>query len=354
MRRYIPYFLILSMLCLNSCIDPIAFEVENTSRIVIFGTMTQEKRIHKVNVARSNRFGGRPVPLQGVSVRIVGDDGSTGFYEEAEKGEYLLYPDRFTVLEGHEYYIEVSLPNGKVYRSKPEMLPMPRSIDEVYFEARYRKDVSNADVIFNSARVELYINTDLQTDGRQSYLRWDVEEDWSFTDNVCGAFDNATTCYFKTSNPSVKMPIFHSEDPNQKRVEGLKIFERQPFPTIEFNFRHYFSVRQYSISPEAFRFWQQVNQVANPQGTIFDVLPAGVQGNIYNVQSENEIVLGYFELASTSVVRTYTLPKLLEPLFFELECTSFVFFNDPAKRQTCCYCNTIPGATLSRPEWWGE
>ena len=353
MNKLTAYISILFLLAIGSCIDPIPFSAQNTSRVVIFGSITQEDRIHTVNIARSNRFGGFPLPLKGATVRVVGSDGSEGLYEEGEEGEYLLYPNRFRVLIGQEYHIEVELPNGQAYRSEPERVPVPRSLDDVYFQATFREEVSNANVILESAKIEIYVNTPTKTNGQQTYLRWDVEEDWDFTDFVCGGLDRSATCYFDAFTRTVRMPLFHSEDESQERIDGFKVFERSPFPTIEFNFRHYFSVRQYSISERAYRFWEQVNLVSNPQGTIFDVLPAAVEGNIYNVETEDEIVLGYFEASASSIGRTFTQPDLLEPIFIELECNPFLPFNVD-NFQICCFCTSIPGATLERPEWWGE
>jgi len=349
--RYL--ILLLILMPLKSCVDPIPFTAENTGRVVISGTLTQENREHYVNVSLSNSFGGRPAPISGATVQVIGGDGSVGRYREIEPGRYALAPESLRVLIGQSYQVRVVLPNGKAYQSSPEQMPLPRSIETVRFEVNIRDESSAADVISESAFIDLFIDTELRTNGRQSYLRWDVEEAWNFQDLICSGLDKAEVCYYTAETPTITMPLFHSEDPNQEVLRNFKVFERRPFPTIQFNFRHYFSVRQYSISKEAYSYWEQINLVSNPQGTIFDVLPAAVTGNVRNIEDEDELVLGYFEVSSVSIARTSTLPEQLAPFEVFPTCSPFV----PLTQENfgiCCWCNTMDAPRIDRPEYWGE
>ena len=73
-----------------------------------------------------------------------------------------------------------------------------------------------------------------------------------------------------------------------------------------FLYPFFFSVKQLSINREAYEYWEKIKIVINNQGSLFDIPPAPVFGNIANVEDRNEIVLGYFEVAKTKVTRINT------------------------------------------------
>ncbi len=120
---------------------------------------------------------------------------------------------------------------------------------------------------------------------------------------------------------------------------------------ISFLSRHYFTVRQLSISKDAYDYWRKVRELLNNTGSVFDSPPAPIQGNLYNVNNPDEVVLGYFEVGKAKVSRIYTtladVPFLLEKI-----CEY-----DPARRRdqyepTCLSCNVFPDSQTAFPEWW--
>jgi hypothetical protein len=115
--------------------------------------------------------------------------------------------------------------------------------------------------------------------------------------------------------------------------------------------RHFFNVRQLSISKDAFEYWRRVRELVNNTGSVFDSPPAQIKGNLYNVNDSEEVVLGYFEVATAKVTRIYTTFADV-PFFLEKDCVY-----EPSRRRdqylpTCLSCNVFPNSQMFYPEWW--
>jgi hypothetical protein len=342
------------LLPLKSCVDPVPFTAEGPERVVIFGSLTQEARPHVVDITRTGTVGALPDTIRGAAVDVVDETGARVAYQQNEEGRYELRPDYLSSLGGSSYHLEGTLPDGETYQSTPQSFLEPVEMQELDLQFRYKEEESQTGSIREVPVIELFVSTPLIVDGQQSYLRWEVEEAWSFQDIICGGIEdlNATVCHFSAFTPTVSVPIFHSTDNSQTELSNFKVFERSPYPTIQFNFQHYFTVRQFTLDQEAYEYWQKINEVSNPQGTIFDVIPAGVQGNLYNIDDPDELVLGYFEVASSTLKRTYTLPETLDGFFFVSECDRRLpLFGE--RLTNCCYCFTIDAPLIQRPDYWG-
>src|SRR5690606_27742860 len=85
--------------------------------------------------------------------------------------------------------------------------------------------------------------------------------------------------------------------------------------------RHYFNVRQTSISKSAYEYWRKVRELVNNTGSVFDTPPAPIYGNVSNVDDDTEVVLGYFEVARVAQTRMYTTRA--DVPYFEPEVCTF-------------------------------
>ena len=109
---------------------------------------------------------------------------------------------------------------------------------------------------------------------------------------------------------------------------------------------------QYSLSESTYEYWEKIYVVSNQTGSIFDKVPAGVTGNINQVDGDSE-VLGYFEVANVDIRRFSTTPfKLLSKEIKVIkECNLHIhFIHQP---DYCCYCWLLPD-NIPKPDYWGE
>ena len=59
-------------------------------------------------------------------------------------------------------------------------------------------------------------------------------------------------------------------------------------------------------------FLAKVDEQTSRTGSIFDPLPASLEGNIYNINQPNELALGYFGASAVSYKRIVIVPMYLK------------------------------------------
>lgn len=344
---------IISFLVLTNCVDPIPFQADDDiPQLVIFGSFTDQSKDHEVLIRSTGKFGSIGSPITGAIVEVINDEEERGQFVEAEEGQYILPEGEMCGEPGKAYKLSVTFGNSQRFESSWEVMPEPVHIEETKFEVNFRQQVSDANVLIQSFFIDILIDTPVKTpNGDKAYFRWEVDEVWTLLDFDCGPFDNAEICFYKVDEKFNELRIYTSLDDSQENLNDFMVFFRQPAPHIEFSERHYFNVSQLSISESTYNYWEKINIVTNPSGSIFDKLPAAVPGNIEQVSGDQK-VYGYFEVSSLSIGRVYTsLFQLSEDIKIIKACNPFI----PVIFQPdyCCYCWLLPNR-IPRPDWWGE
>jgi len=347
------YLLFLLLVFQQSCVDPISFKTESAGgQLVFYGNFSQLNEKHIFNISRATDFGKPVIPISGASIIIMDDQGNRADYEEIELGKYELAANKIQGIPGNSYRVEITLANGRTYYSTPQEMPEPVEAESVYFTIESRDILSGSGILIEKIFIDVYIETPLQNkSGEFSRLRWTVEEVYSFTDRSCSPFDLVKTCYFKDPVDAPEVLLFENEG-TQEYLKGLKVRTRFLVPFDEFTGRHYFNVHQYTISEEALSYWEKVESVANQSGSLFDVQPARVRGNIFKKDNEAETVLGFFEVSGQSILRTFITPREIKPFQAIFTCRDWVYFRD--HREECCNCSLKRGDQIERPAYWDE
>ena len=246
----------------------------------------------------------------------------------------------------------MTLPNGDEFSSEPELMPVNHPLEEVN-AAFSRKVVTNKFGIQNSQRIiKVTINNVfLAIDrGEDVFLRYGIEEDFSYPEVPCGGLHIPKTCYINEPSFTKDFTLFDSRLSNKNNVDSLLMLEKFGLKAVDFRGKHYFTVNQYSLTEKALHYWERVKAITNQQGTVFDKPPAAVLGNMVPISESNVVVLGYFELANVSIKRTSILPfQYFAESPDQDECSIFNRRNWPDR---CCSCSMINGATTLRPDWF--
>ncbi len=353
MRKVLKYLLLYILAFFSGCVDPITFETGSAdNQVVFFGNFTQLCTDHIFNITQTANLGEPPIPVSGAVVVIMDDEGNSADYLEVEPGKYLLTPDKMVGTPGKSYHLEIALANGKSYFTRPQVMPEPIEVDTIYFEINLREELSGAGVLVEKTVVEVFISTPLKDNsGAFPDMRWAIEEVYSFVDLSCGPFDFATTCYFVDPIDDPEVLLYRNEGTNQEFLDRLKVRSRLLAPFDEFTARHYFLVNQYTISEEESQYWEKIDAVANQSGSLFDVQPAAVAGNIIEEGNQPSQVLGYFGVNGANAVRTFTTPFNILPVRI-LDCNDPSYFRDHLPE--CCNCSTKTGIQIERPDYWDE
>lgn len=349
------YILLLFCLFLSACVERINFEVDRKpGQVVIDGSMTNEAGVQVVRVGKTAAIPRIPIPVEDAKVRIFDDQGNMEAYvhDSERPGTYVLPEAIIRGEVGRSYFVEVELIEGKVYRSRPEIMQAEQVIMEsIAYDFSVEKDVSSAGIVSENTYINTYIDVDLSQTDSSYYLKWDVEETFLLTPtDFPDPFGNIPPpCFVYAYTSAIDLNLFNGLNSPIQRLEGLKVASKE----LDWTFRekHYFTVRQKHMTQEAYEYWEKAENLLSSVGSIFDIPPAPIPGNLYNVNDESEEVLGYFDVSSSSLMRFRTFRHDI-PVDQILECTY-----EPRKRYNeypnyCLDCLSVRHSQYKRPDFF--
>jgi hypothetical protein len=332
----------------TSCVSPYEFKgTERSSFLVVDGRITQQDKYNSLRLSWSTPYGdvANLSPVDNAEIKIYNSKGEQGSYYNLGDGFYDQLPGQELLgVPGESYYIEITLGN-KVYRSVPETMPDVVVPDSVSVKFSYKSILNENDKIITYPNIDVLVSTPVNRSGQENYLRWKTDEMFSFFERQCSPLHVPKVCYTRRETDAEKIFIFSGEKLTEGYLPLHNIGSKRINNGYEFVYRHYYNVYQYSITKEAFDFWNRIEKITAPKGNIFDLPPATIHGNIYNVDDEDELVGGYFEAASLGIARKFIyaddlLPYIIEPRY--TYCGTGI----------CCNCLLINGAATEKPDYW--
>ena len=344
----------LCCLCIggSGCIDAFFLDVEADDKLlVIDGFFSNAATKQYLNLSYTRDYG--TTTNEGIAdaiIAIIDQQNNTAFYTSDGKGGYVLDSKEFIGKEGNSYYLDIQLANGKTYQTHPQILP--KRIKPTRLDLKIEKEID--DTPFSSglenAFIKLYIDTPVKTGKEAAYLRWRIEEVYSFQDQVCHPLDFAINCYVYLK-PKEEIVILSGQDLSDEVIKGIPVYTKKLVQkSPEYEQKHVFTIYQHSITKSAFNFLDKAKGLSEATGSIFDRPPAALRGNGFNVADDEELVLGFFEVTAIDTIRVFTRPLTFEGQYpFITYCSNFW-----PNRYTpdCCDCLLIEGSTLTAPDYW--
>lgn len=322
--------------------------------LVVDGGITQKNCMHEITLGFSRDFGDlKRQPAPGAEITLYDDQGNSENYHSSEEGRYYLYGDLVERVPGRAYYIEIRWPNGNTYRSVPQGMPQLVRPESIRFEVESRKMINENGLVVERNYLNLRIDTPVNPGGNESYFIWRSDHVYSLTEVWWSPLVEPKVCYIQQSTDASLLYLYSGENMEEGHLEDFQVSRVVIYPFWQFFEKHFYNITQYCITREAFDYWEKVNEIAFPTGSIFDTPPAPIPGNIYNVNDPDEIVLGFFEVSTVDTIRTWTNREDLEGLAIYDRCNDeylYQSWNDNA----CRDCMTLDDASTERPYYWGE
>ncbi len=350
---------ILFVVVVWSCIDPIKIDIPREKpKFIIYGQLTDLSGDHFISITKTVDENAPltlvdgilipaspvPLPVSGASVSVNDSNQNRYICIESSPGVY-----RITGLEkalaGIDYWIEILI-GENLYTSTPAKLPNAIGEDSVYYKIDEGTSITK-----DGKRLTRLLNIFSKTKlpDESVFLRWSLSETyyWDLT-----FFPNP----FNTPPP----PCFVSGVVDPQRINLLEsngvnttvdqfLGSRETDQT--FKNRHYITINQFSITESSYSYWNQVDLLTKNTGSVFDIPPASIKGNIKSMSDSREIVLGYFDVCRKKESRFYIVPGLL-PFSLGPYCEY-----DPNKPfdeypKECLSCSNIKNGTEVAPLWW--
>lgn len=350
--RYIPILCCLSLL-LSSCLDEIELKNQRfeTKAVIIQGRLILgAPSMVEVSVQRIGDFDGAQtaVHIGSAKVSLERTDGAS--IELPEINSAKLYrasipsnQGTFKVQAGQNYRIKVSLLDGRQYESEFEPLVAVPELEKTNY---FIEDLTFQDKkgFLNTAPfLRFWVNSKLRANGNsdKTRLRWEVNAVYRLTDNT------RKVCYNYEPQRVEKVLIYDAPAFQVDRLDTFKLVDVR----LDHRFAEgiYLTVLQESLSPTAFRYWDQVKALAERSGSMFEE-PAGKI--VSNLRSKNpkEEVYGYFYATAQDTLRMYIRPgQVGDPKkYCPLPPT------DRIGPTPCDNCLLTTGSTLTKPNFWIE
>ena len=369
---------------LGGCIYEYNPEIEGSSNVlVINGKVTDQEGYQYIEISRSIGPNDPLVdrPVSNYTVEIQDDEGNGFPGAEMEPGLYGCWMDQEYLATGTRYRLIVTDDRGNVYISDfDELLPCP-DIDSITYEIQ-EMQTANPNISYQG--LQFFVNTDCSGDYAKNF-RWELEETWEYHSRY------ETSAYY---DGSIQDPFTFSYDYfycwESKRIQNIYTYSTQNLTSGQIrNYPlHYVSnqsdrlsykystlVKQFSLSREAFEFWNTLDKQSKQGGELYDTQPAQIQGNIHPQDGGGEPVLGLFYATSIREKRIFAgRPSIAvaEPSckpyeFGEAELLEFLSEIDPFlypiylvfvdifvydyADQVCFDCR-LRGGTTERPDFW--
>lgn len=328
-------------------VEPLPFEPE----YVISGRLTDSLGVQEVRVMATHSMQENlPRFTHAERVVLLSGSGEEVAYRMVEKGKWQL--DSFAGTEGEKYWIRVELPGGKVIESAPQQMPPRIRLDSVYYRTEREEELSAYGIGVERSYVAVFADLRIPANVPRPYLRWTTEEVFMVPDipQPWNPFDEFNVCFFYRDSPAEIIPLVDATGLSEGPLLGVKVTRT----LIDWTFwdRHCFNVYQLSTSKEAFDYWKKAEGLVYQTGSIFDVQPGLLTGNLTMKGETDEKVFGFFEVAAQSLAQVNTYRQFLGPYFPKPLCAQDQIYGLYGLEDYCYDCRLIEGATLNRPSYW--
>lgn len=348
------YFISLAVIGLSGCIEPFELSIEQQAGIVsINGRITNAAEAQYVFIGSTTAENRIANPIGGAEVRLYDDFGNSWQYFEELPGTYVIPVGGINVLPETSYHIEALLPNGKVYTSLPEKMPSLLVKDSIYYGFNTISEINENGLEVSTNVFEVFIDSDIPQIDEPLYIKWEIEEAWELkpTDfpDIWGEIP--PPCFYSSYPDPQRINLYNSLEEKSGSFAGRLMAQTEigvPFVT-----RYASNVYQYAITEATYAYWNNVRKNIDQTGSIFDIPPALIRGNIANIQDAEELVFGYF---SASMVKESRVIVRLEevPFFVEDKC----LFNPQTRRPDypaiCGECEAFSKNLILRPSYFPQ
>lgn len=363
------------LLVVDSCIEPFSPPEVNSDEnyLVIDGFLnvsgTDSTRIELRRTQNVNA-NGSPTIETAAQLAVEEENGETWSLTETSSGVYTLAPRQYN--RSGKYRLRIKTKDNQEYLSEFVSVSVTPVIDSVTYKV---------DQVLNAA--VFYVNTH-DAQNKTQFYRWKFEETWEYeapyysalmvrNDSVVIRSENINKCWGKLKSGSILLgsTVKLSSDV----IKDLPL-NRVPISTNKLFIKYSILVRQYGLSRQAFEYWTDLAKTTQGTGSLFDVLPSQVTGNIRHVSDAQMLAFGYFSAATeetrrfTVAPRLGTFPRCTEPDTIPIRCSP----RDPDEcalttpkllltywgprsdsvlvaPHSCADCR-LQGGTTERPSYW--
>jgi hypothetical protein len=322
MRYIIAILFIGILISLNACLEAVDIKTTEEKKFLVFeGFISTQPGPHIFKLSKSAKYGsifeGFSKKEENASIFIKDDLGNQVFLDELTPGRYQT-PEGYQAEVGRTYTLVINSKGGQYISAPEKLLPVPQ-IKRI--DAKFKKFPSVNPLLFRSG-VELYTTFDDPSE-EQNFMFWNTNGTYILYTNpelhtikdglgnpISAPKDCCDRCFLEEQKADATFYIYDDNQSNGN--ENTVLAGYLPDDGGRFDEKYLVRLEQFSLSREAFQFYDLLNEQLSIDGDIFDPPPAGTNGNIINVSDPTQRVIGYFHASDIYVDSIYIENSLIE------------------------------------------
>lgn len=334
--------LVLVLISCKEHYNPTATSV-NSNILVVDGFINTGADSTFISLSRSVILANKTVanPEIGATLSIETSANESINLVEKSKGRYVAPPLNFG--SNKKYRLKIRTKNGANYLSDFVTAVASPQIDSLNYEVK-------------PEGVQVYVSASDPTNNTH-YYRWDYAETWIFYAQYSSmaiwrggprAVDrNFDEGIFKCwGNANSSTIVLGSSLKLSKDVISMAPLATILSTSEKITEKYSVLVKQYGLTKEAYEFWQNLKKNTESLGSIFDVLPSQLTGNIHNVSNTADPIIGYISAGTTQTKRLFIskdkLPNWRPTYPYDCSQPDTVKFIDQVSRFGSSNSNLVP------------
>jgi len=377
--------------------------------LVIDGSILQGNELQTIVITRSTSITNpQYIAVEGCQVYVSDDRNNSFYFEEETPGKYQAKIDSAYLEIGVKFKLSIETPDKQVYESEFEEMYDSPSIDSLYFvqESNYTgQGYSNENGV--RLNVDVYAKEEFK-----GYYRWKIHENWESRSSnakidkmLVGVKDTFITTYkYDTANleyvrdKAIPIPEFaYFNQPDTFHIcyldaeleefffsstSNIVSNSRKRVPLhfvpngLKLSYRYSCLVSQYSLSENAYTYWQTKVTEIKESGGLYATQPSQNMSNIKNLNDDQEMVIGYFWVSALKQKRVFfegpylgragcisqqfdiedfyeQNPDSAFGVFRRIDSTYFpVYISNGNTYPPACFDCRYSGGTLNQPDFW--
>lgn len=307
---------------LSSCVIPYDFTQDTFKRmLVVEGYVSDRPGEHRVYLSWSSDFEEREFEQEKSALVTVIENGTREIpFMYQEEGYYAIPDSGFAAVPGNQYSLKIEVNNHTYHSDEVEILPSA-DIDslnfthDVYYQSGEQverktlrlqvttKEVPDASRYYRYIKEETWLTIATESRNRKITPRFILQDgvpidvEWDVID-----FENITYCWPTAEGRGISIATTEGLSSNKlihQTVGGVNLYSDKLL------YKYSALIRQFSIPKEAHHFLSLMKEFSEGEGTLFEVQPGFVEGNIRSVSHEDEKVIGIFYASAVKEARIF-------------------------------------------------
>jgi len=352
-------------LLMYGCVEVIDFKTDSNPKIMVYGKITNSSTaLPYIEIRRLGIGISENTTIDNAVVVVLENEVPIAFKYDSKNERYIPQQSGWKGTPNADYQLSISLIEMDI-ESEVETMPVENLTEfQSSFIVEQIQTLSPNNVPIEKVVFTVFADACLpETD---AYFRWDIEEIFLYTQMELPLsifpFYSAKQCFITTFHISNPLIMFSSANNSATHISKLQLLQREIDHTFEEI--HYFGVVAHSLTKSGYEYWQNVNQLTSRTGSIFEVPPASVKGNLYSPDMPEMMINGFFEIANVDTASVYVSRSDL-PYFVPEICPRLPvddWYKIPYQCYSCltsvlgispeCYnCSLVPNSSGIKPPY---